>query len=125
MEFKLTANVDGTEYDVIKSEDCDGCVFKDDLSLCVCNHSDNHCSELGVIYVTKGFKPRQRFKPLDQVLVRDKKDDTWQASFVSYEFDGSYYTVDNIEHNFIIPLNEETKYLWNTKKEAPEKYKWW
>lgn len=126
MSCKLTANIDGIEYNVSKGTDgCLGCVFDgEDSYFHICQYADNPCGDLDIIYTTKNSKVCPKFKPLDRVLVRNSME-TWRASFISYRFNDVYYTVEGDSPYYIIPLNEETEYLWNTSKEAPDKYKWW
>lgn len=72
---------------------------------------------------------KHKFKPFDQVLVRDEDDEKWYpAHYKHYDTnDAEYqYICDNLRWKQCIPYNEETKHLLGTTKsyEKPEPKVW-
>ena len=57
-----------------------------------------------------------KFKPFDQVLVRDSKGGLWRANFYSHRDDiGNHVCISGV-WNYCIPYNEETAHLLGTTK---------
>lgn len=56
---------------------------------------------------------KHQFKPFDQVLVRDRKDQEWSADFYSHKGANTHQCVSS-NWNEVIPYNEETKHLLGT-----------
>mgnify|MGYP003404955320 CR=1 FL=1 len=72
-----------------------------------------------------------KFKPFDQVLVRDDDNDNWYpAHYKCYEPNKKHpYICDSVGWRQCIPYNEETKHLYNTnnsyqKPEQKEYHVW-
>lgn len=60
------------------------------------------------------------FKPFDQVLVRDRKDQEWAADFYSHKDENNTHQCVSSNWNEVIPYNEETKHLLGTTHEYPK-----
>lgn len=78
--------------------------------------------------IVRDIKPECGLQPFDKVLVRDKGTKWGIELFSRYNdsWDCCYHfecLVNNYQE--CIPYNEETRYLFGTKKDAPEKYKTW
>lgn len=70
------------------------------------------------------FDPKT-FKPFDKVLYRAKQIDlTWHCDFFSHMKD-RIYVCSRCVSDYVVPYNDDTKYLVGTKEEAPEFYKYW
>ena len=78
--------------------------------------------------IVRDIKPECGLQPFDKVLVRDKGTEWGIELFSRYNdsWDCCYHfecLVNNYQE--CIPYNEETRHLFGTKKDAPEKYKIW
>ena len=70
------------------------------------------------------FDPKT-FKPFDKVLYRAKQIDlTWHCDFFSHMKD-RIYVCSRCVSDYVVPYNDDTKYLVGTKDEAPEYYRYW
>ena len=70
---------------------------------------------------------KQRFKPFDQVLVRDSSQGTWHADFYShYDHNNDRHQCMSSFWNECIPYNENTAHLVGTNKpyKEPEPKLW-
>ena len=75
------------------------------------------------------FDPKT-FQPFDKVLVKigDKSYNVWFPDFISLppnDVDKTVLCMNTDDVVMAIPYNEETKYLVDTNKEAPEFYRYW
>lgn len=72
------------------------------------------------------FDPKT-LQPFDKVLGRDSDYTGWRADFFVIINRGFEYPVRAVVNSWrqCIPYNEDTKYLLDTKDDAPEYYKWW
>ena len=72
------------------------------------------------------FDPKT-LKPFDKVLVRNDSLGSWRCDLLSHfnKFSGNPLFISTQYWHECIPYNEDTKYLLDTKCEAPEYYKWW
>ena len=63
-------------------------------------------------------------QPFDKILVRDCCDKLWNIDLFSHKTGN---VVRGLYSNwyYVIPFNEETKYLVGTRNDCPEYYKWW
>lgn len=68
---------------------------------------------------------KYQFKPFDQVLVRDRKDQEWSADFYSHKGANTHQCVSS-NWNEVIPYNEETAHLVGTCNpyKEPEPKEW-
>ena len=63
-------------------------------------------------------------QPFDKILVRDCPNELWNIDLFSHK-------TGNIAKGlfsnwcYVIPFNEETKHLVDTRNDCPEYYKWW
>ena len=65
-------------------------------------------------------------QPFDKVLVRDHDDSFWKCNLLSHRDGYIVYCVGgHWGWSQVIPYNDETKHLLDTKDECPEYYKWW
>lgn len=69
------------------------------------------------------FDPKA-LKPFDKILVRDKNNMNWVASFFSSIEESGLACINGFWKQ-CIPYNYETAHLVGTTDDAPEYYKWW
>ena len=110
----------------VKEGCCTGCIFENSEMRCPNGIQINCDGKLVLKHYNDAHKKIPSFKPFDKVLYRDGRYDKWASSFISYiDEDGSYCIVDGTSPTYIVPYNDDTKYLWGNIIEAPKKYVWW
>lgn len=77
----------------------------------------------------KRFDPKT-LQSFDKVLVRigtNYNSGEWHIDFFEYfdEKNKMIFNLSSLPNNWVIPYNDETKYLVNTTDDCPEYYKWW
>ena len=77
----------------------------------------------------KKFDPKT-FQVFDEVLVRigtNYDSGEWHIDFFEYfdEKNKMIFNLSSLPNNWVIPYNDETKYLVNTIDDCAEYYKWW
>ena len=74
---------------------------------------------------------KNQFKPFDQVLVRDNKENSWKVGIYSHyeEKSAMPHICVGSRYTYCIPYNEETKHLLGTtndyQKQEPKEYHVW
>ena len=69
------------------------------------------------------FDPKT-LKPFDKVLVRDANN-TWEIDLFGYIDNNGWAICLAHGYSQFVPLNDDTKELYNTRDEAPEYYRYW
>lgn len=75
------------------------------------------------------FDPKT-LQPFDKVLVRigtNYNSGEWHIDYFEYfdEKNKMTFNLSSFPSNWVIPYNDEIKYLVNTTDDCPEYYKWW
>ena len=74
-------------------------------------------------YKKDKFDPKT-LKPFDKVLVRDANN-TWEIDLFGYIDNDGWAMCLSYGYSQCVPLNDDTKELYNTRDEAPEYYRYW
>lgn len=69
------------------------------------------------------FDPKT-LKPFDRVLVRDANN-TWEIDLFGHIDNDGWAMCLSHDYSQCVPLNDDTKELYNTRDEAPEYYRYW